>query len=702
VYEVTDHKLADRRTSLMNKLAAVPDQKPDVVISHVLATLATNAHDVPLAMLYKFDEIAHPTTLRLQGQIGLPEGHKLRVDVADITSDQGLIPELRRAGSGAIFIDHDERFENVSWKGWGVPSQKIAVLPISSSTRLFGYLVIGINPYRPFDDSYHRFVQDLNRMISSIVSAAINFELAESRREQLESDLAVTNLKLRHLVEHASVGMCHAAVDGEMLWANDQYFRLAGLSAEQHSDKYSFYDAYLEEEVPQVEEVWRQLLAGVEHIHAELRLKRIYTSPTGEEMPASIQVLAFPYRDPESGQIKSVMACTTDISRLKWAQTVHARSATEAREAKKQQEAFIDAVSHEIRNPLGAIVHCADAIIGMAEEIRCDDIPAQRDEALIEVVQNAKIVLQCATHQRRILDDVLTLSKLKSMLVSIEPVAVEPASMVRSIMSMFVAELDSNSIRCTINADPSLSDLSIDQVYLDSSRVTQIFINLVSNSIKFVKLSKKPSISINFGACTSDPRSFFPSNIFWAEGTPNSNVTDAPEWGSGEQVYLTFIVEDSGIGLDVDDIARIFKRFSQANVKTHVTYGGSGLGLFISKELAEKQGGEIGVASVCGEGSKFGFYVKARRREEQTPDTTAPIDGGKHLNAIPQKMHVLLVEDNLINQKVLSQQLRRGGCTVEVANHGLEALEILEKSTFDAVLMDSEVASHKHKAHTKH
>lgn len=687
---------------MLNKLAAVPDQKSDVVVDHLLTTLATNPYDVPLVMLYKFDVTAESNTLRLQGQSGLPEGHKLLVEVANADSDEGLIPELRRAESAPIFIDHDERFEAVSWRGWEAPSRKIAILPIRSPNRLFGYLVIGLNPYRPFDDLCCQFVNDLNRMVSTIVSSAITFELAETRREQLESDLAVSNLKLRHLVEHASVGMCHVSVDGKMLWANDQYFRLAGRTAEEHTANFSFYDAYLDEDLPKVRGVWNELLAGVEHTNTEFRVKRTYTSPTGEETPASIQVLAFPYRDPESGQVKSVMACTTDISRLKWAQTFHARSAAQAREAKEQQEAFIDVVSHEMRNPLSAIVHCADAIIAMADdESKYAEGSAQRLETLAEIVQNANVVLQCSTHQRRILDDVLTLSKLKSMLLSIKPVAVEPLRMVSSIVGMFEAEISSNSIRCNVTPDPSLLDLAINHVFLDTSRVTQIFINLLTNAIKFLKLSKEPSIAITLGACTYDPRSFFPQDMFWADGEPSSDVTNSSEWGSGEHVYLTFIVEDSGIGLSNDAIAKIFKRFSQAHVKTHVTYGGSGLGLYISKELAEKQGGEIGVTSVSGKGTKFGFYVKSRRREEQPPETetTMPINSDKDLKPLPQQMHLLLVEDNLINQMVLSKQLRRVGCIVDVANDGREALNMLEENTFDAVLMDSEVNSYKHFRH---
>lgn len=676
---------------MLNRLAAVPARTSDAIVAHTIETLATNSNDVPLAILYELEQNAGATALRLRGHSGLTEGHRLLIDLADLDSSEGLIPDLRHAGSKAVFIDPDDRFESISWKGWGVPSKKIAILPIMSSECVFGYLVIGTNPYRPFDDSCRQFARDLNRTVSTIVSAAITFEISESRREQLESDLEFSNLRLRHLVEHASVGMCHISVDGHMLWANDRYYDLAGSDAKQHISDYSFYDAYLDEDRPKVEEAWTDLVAGKVRNNVELRLKRTYIPPEGEEMPATIQLLGFPYRDPESREIKSVMACTTDISRLKWAETFHARSAAEARDAKKQQEAFIDVVSHEMRNPLGAIVHCADAIVAMVEDFKGAGVSAEHLALINENAQNANVILQCAKHQRRILDDVLTLSKLDTMLLSITPVPVQLPHVITSVVGMFAAELGSNSIRCDANADASLSDLSIDHVYLDPSRITQIFIKLLSNAIKFVKSSKRPMITIRFGACTSNPRSFFNKNMFWADSEPYDDVTNSQEWGSGENVYLTFTVQDSGIGLDHDQVAKIFRRFSQADIKTHVTYGGSGLGLYISKQLAEKQGGEIGVTSMPGEGSTFGFYVKARRSEKQVLRTTPQTNEGERQMSHPQQLRVLLVEDNLINQQVLSKQLRRGGFIVTVANHGLEALEILEKSTFDVVLMDCEV-----------
>ncbi|KAF2680997.1 autoinducer 2 sensor kinase/phosphatase luxQ [Lentithecium fluviatile CBS 122367] len=694
LFEVTSQRLADRRTMLLNRLASVPDPACGVATacSHVLATLKTNGADIPLAMLYERDERAGPPALRLRGHIGLPKGHNLIVDNQGIDSAAGIIPDCRRAGLDPLIIDHDERFHSISWAGFGSPSKKIAVLPITSAARVFGYLVVGTNPCRPFDDACRQFVKDLGRMASSVVSAAVGAEETRRRQQQLENDLALSDMKLRHLIEHASVGMAHLSLDGYIIWANDHYYALSGLSAEEQLGQWHFFNVYHDEDLSKAQETWTSLLGGVNRVSVELRLKRLYTSPSGDTEPAQLQVLAFPYR--EDGEVKSIMACTTDISRLKWAQTFQARLAAEAREAKRQQEAFIDVVSHEMRNPLSAIVHCADAITSAVEECRAQlaDVPPPCLDALNDNFASANIIMQCANHQKRIIDDILTLSKLDSMLLSITPSAVRPAKLVNSIVNIFEAELKSSNVSYHVNQDPSMARLDISYLYLDPSRVTQIFINLLTNAIKFVKTSQEPIISIRFGACTSSPRTFFPSDTFFASKTKEAgDVTCNPEWGSGEEIYLCFTVQDSGIGLKDKEIHKIFERFRQANMKTHVKYGGSGLGLFISKELTEKQGGEIGVSSALGQGSTFGFYVKTRRVERRPQTLGELFKESGSVGPTPQQLHTLLVEDNIINQQVLGKQLKKAGCLVDVANHGLEALDLLEKKVFDVVLMDLEM-----------
>lgn len=677
---------------LLNRLASVPDLSPPIAASHIMETLKTNGADIPLAILYKLVEVDGVKCLRLRGHIGLPKGHNLIVEQAELTSQEGLVPDCYRAGLEPLTIDYDERFASITWAGFGSPSHKIVILPITSGSRIHGYLVVGTNPCRPYDEACRQFTRDLGRMVSSIISVATSNEETRKRQQQLENELALSDMKLRHLIEHASVGMIHLSSDGYVIWANDHYYALSGIPGQSQQGQWEFFSVYLDEDRLIAEEKWAELLGGVNHVSVELRLKRLYTTPTGESEPAQLQVLAFPYR--EDGVVKSVMACTTDISRLKWAQNFQARLAAEAREAKRQQEAFIDVVSHEMRNPLSAIVHCADAITTAIDECRTQlsDIPQSCNEALNDNIASANIIMQCANHQKRIIDDVLTLSKLDSMLLSITPSPIRPVKLISSIVNIFEAELNSNNICYNIGQDYSISQLGIDYLYFDHSRVTQIFINLLTNAIKFVKTSESPIISIQFGVRIIQPKDFFPSDMFFATKSREcGDVTSNPEWGTGEEMFLCFTVKDSGIGLNEKEIVKIFERFRQANTRTHVTYGGSGLGLFISKELTEKQGGEIGVASTPGSGSTFGFYIKTRRAERRPQSLGELFHNRGGSGATPHQLKVLLVEDNIINQQVLGKQLTKAGCVIDVANHGLEALDMLEKKVFDVVLMDLEM-----------
>jgi len=692
MFEVTQQKLDERRTTMLNSLTSVPVLTVDAVSDHILATLKTNTNDVPMALLYRIhNDGTEPDRLHLEGHIGIPQGHRLLANNMSMDSGEGLAPDFRRAGTETLLLECDQRFDGVEWLGLDGRAQYVVILPLASGARLLGYLVAAANPFRPYDTHQEQFHRDLKCMVATITSSAYDSESSRRRQQQLEADLAFSDLKLRHLINHASVGMCHVSLHGDMLWANDHYYELSGCDVTQHAKPFAFLDAYHESDRPNAVDVWNRLLAGGDHVTAELRVKRQYKPPVGDWEPAHIHIMAFPYR--ENGITKSIMACTTDISRLKWAQSFQARLAAEAREAKRQQEAFIDVVSHEMRNPLSAIVHCADAITTAVEECQAQlsNIPIPCLDALNDNISSAKIILQCANHQKRIIDDVLTLSKLDSMLLSITPTPIKPVKLANSIVNIFEAELKSNRIEYSIVDDQSLARLNVNYLLLDPSRVTQVFIDLLTNAIKFVKPANTPRIEVHFGACLHSPRSLFPPDMFWATTSNlDKNVANSPEWGTGEEIYLAFSVKDSGIGLKDEEIHNIFERFQQANVKTHVKYGGSGLGLFISKELTEKQGGEIGVSSILGRGSTFGFYVRTRRAEHR-PQTISKLLNEFGTKKAQRPLQVLLVEDNIINQKVLWKQLKKAGCQIWVANHGLEALDILERETFEVVLMDLEM-----------
>lgn len=264
----------------------------------------------------------------------------------------------------------------------------------------------------------------------------------------------------------------------------------------------------------------------------------------------------------------------------------------------------------------------------------------------------------------------------------------------------------------------------------------QVLINLTTNAIKFTTTEETRTIKVILSASLEPPSSSeHPCVSYFPMRSKRIDQSLGPDWGDGEEVYLEFAVQDTGRGLSPEELKVLFQRFQQASPRTHVQYGGSGLGLFISRELTELQGGEIGVSSQSGKGSTFAFYVKCRRSQEPSEaiegatglslarkvsnakDATRVIEPPKIKDFAPlpdrtpvasptkpqrSNLRVLVVEDNLVNQKVLQRQLHNHGITSVVANHGGEALETLKSSTYwrgaqpDAVdihvcLMDKEM-----------
>jgi CheY-like chemotaxis protein len=300
-------------------------------------------------------------------------------------------------------------------------------------------------------------------------------------------------------------------------------------------------------------------------------------------------------------------------------------------------------------------------------------------------------------------------------------------------MSMFKPEVQAKDIEFNFCPHRSLHELNVDWVNLDPSRLLQITVNLITNAIKFTQASSKRVISVHLGASVDQPELHVGGFDYIPIRTSVFNATAGSDWGEGQLLYIRVKVEDTGCGLTVDEKKVLFGRFAQASPRTHAHYGGSGLGLFISRQLAELHGGQIGVSSEAGVGSTFGFFIQARRtsavnspallgsvlpgssqpvksmRDENTkragpatsPSRTVPIPiATTNQSPIdPSDLHILIVEDNLVNQRVLSKQLRKAGSIVYTADNGLLALEHLATTSFQVstgtklsvILMDLEM-----------
>lgn len=310
-----------------------------------------------------------------------------------------------------------------------------------------------------------------------------------------------------------------------------------------------------------------------------------------------------------SGYICAVV----DISELKGAEQAQEVAAQDAKNRKQQQERFIDMVSHEIRNPLSAVLHLAEEI---KQTVTSTEWPDVSPDQAGEIIDAADTILICVSHQNVLVDDILAFSKLDSMMLSLAPSLSQPKWAFSKQLKVFQAELKTKHIDFDFALDVSVEDLGVDWILADLARIKQVLVNLMTNAIKFTANKEGDRrITVAMGASIEKPLSYPPNVVFFEENDNAFHVdqTLSQEWGDGPVMYLMLVVKDTGIGISIDDQVKLFERFRQATPKTSETYGGSGLGLSISRKLCQLHGGDIGVASKKGQGSTFGFYFKARR-----------------------------------------------------------------------------------------
>lgn len=372
----------------------------------------------------------------------------------------------------------------------------------------------------------------------------------------------------------------------------------------------------------------------------------------------------------------------------------------------------------------------ADGILTTLDE----DKSVQVGNTNSSVLEATQTIILCAQHQKSLVDDILTLSKLDSNLLVITPDRVQPPHLVAKVLRMYEAELQRAGVEATLHIEDSYTRILQyqDYVMLDPSRLLQVVINLLTNAIKFTQYMDERRITVHLSASRETPKGISHNLEFIPQRTKTHEqpINTSADWGEGEDLYLQLTVQDTGRGLTDEEMKLLFQRFSQASPKTYKQYGGSGLGLFISRELTELQGGQIGVSSKgAGKGSTFAFYVRARKCAIQDDRDAAPSIGLNHVWNTPvtgstvlpranddqslvaqlpstkkrthslmvhnpkkgpsplmphlsQPLTVLIVEDNLINQKVMAQQLKKLGCVVHIANHGLEAIAFLQQTDF--------------------
>lgn len=450
-----------------------------------------------------------------------------------------------------------------------------------------------------------------------------------SKRKNAEQEIALREEKYRNIIENMELGMIETDLEGKIINTYDTFCSMLGYTKDEILGKHTS-DLLYDNSNKQLIKIQNDKRSdGSFGVH-EVQLMH----KNGEKVwmiVSAAQIL-----DP-AGDIYGSVEIHFDITHRKKIEADLVQARELAERSLKSKDLFLANMSHEIRTPM-------NAIIGMSRLM--EDTPLTNDQ-----IDYQKAIQSSSEGLLVIINDILDMSKISAGKFTVEEIDFELDPLLDHLVKSLSFRADEKDIYLRIHKHPSINRF----LKGDPTRLNQVLVNLTGNAIKF---TQKGGVDIKI---------------------------DLIESLEGKDI-VEFAVQDSGIGIEEDRLHKIFDSFTQEDVSTSRRFGGTGLGLTISRELVKAFGGDLSVASVKNEGSTFSFILEMEhgeiiQKQEKSKDTDKDLSS----------MSILLVEDNEINRFLATTVLTRWNAKVDTAVNGLEAIEKVNQTNYNIILMDMQM-----------